>query len=46
MFKFVCNHLDSLGIPMNRMFVSPGEENALRDGKVLPLHGWFHLYLC
>jgi NAD(P)H-flavin reductase len=22
MFKFVCNHLDSLGIPMNRMFVS------------------------
>jgi NAD(P)H-flavin reductase len=22
MFKFVCNHLDDLGIPMNRMFVS------------------------
>lgn len=22
MFKFVCNHLDSLGVPMNRMFVS------------------------
>jgi NAD(P)H-flavin reductase len=22
MFKFVCNYLDSLGIPMNRMFVS------------------------
>jgi sulfhydrogenase subunit gamma (sulfur reductase) len=22
MFKFVCNHLDGLGIPMNRMFVS------------------------
>ena len=22
MFKFVCDHLDSLGIPMNRMFVS------------------------
>ncbi|MBI4721367.1 MAG: FAD/NAD(P)-binding protein [Chitinivibrionia bacterium] len=22
MFKFVCSHLDSLGIPMNRMFVS------------------------
>jgi sulfhydrogenase subunit gamma (sulfur reductase) len=22
MFKFVCNHLDHLGIPMNRMFVS------------------------
>ncbi len=22
MFKFVCNHLDILGIPMNRMFVS------------------------
>lgn len=22
MFKFVCNHLDSLGMPMNRMFVS------------------------
>ncbi len=22
MFKFVCNHLDSLGLPMNRMFVS------------------------
>jgi len=22
MFKFVCNHLDSLGMPMNRMYVS------------------------
>ncbi len=22
MFKFVCNHLDSIGVPMNRMFVS------------------------
>jgi NAD(P)H-flavin reductase len=22
MFKFVCDHLDGLGIPMNRMFVS------------------------
>ncbi|NTV47675.1 MAG: oxidoreductase [Chlorobiales bacterium] len=22
MFKFVCNHLDKIGIPMNRMFVS------------------------
>lgn len=22
MFKFVCDHLDSLGVPMNRMFVS------------------------
>jgi NAD(P)H-flavin reductase len=22
MFKFVCNHLDKLGLPMNRMFVS------------------------
>lgn len=22
MFKFVCNHLDTIGIPMNRMFVS------------------------
>ena len=22
MFKFVCNHLDSIGLPMNRMFVS------------------------